>query len=259
MPERPTPAHEVITRHLRTVIAAAAPGDRLPSDRELSTTFHVSRMTARQAISALVGEGRLYRVSGSGTYVADHPVHRRVTRLLSFAEHMHRQGRQPSAVVLESGRRAGNRQENVDLAQGSDAQVGELKRLLKGDGIPIGVEEVRLPDDCCSVLELDLGTGSLFAALAAIGREPTRSKGTVTAESAMPELARLLDVAVGAALIVQRQIVLDADDRPVQLAVTRYVGDRFVFDIDQEKHAYADPVDHEGEPAYEVGALVDRP
>lgn len=259
MPARPAPAHEVITRHLRTVIAAAAPGDRLPSDRELSTTFKVSRMTARQAISALVGEGRLYRVAGSGTYVADNPVHRRVTRLLSFAEHMQRQGRSPSATVLESGVRPGRRQENADLAQGNADQVCHLKRLLKGDGIPIGIEEVLLPADCRSVLEVDLGVESLYASLAAIGREPVRSKGTVTAESAMPELARLLDVAVGAALIIQRQIVLDGADRPVQLAVTRYVGDRFVFDIDQEKHAYADPVEHDGEPSYDVAALADQP
>lgn len=258
MADRPAPAHEVIAQHLRTLVADAAPGDRLPSDRELSTKFQVSRMTARQAISALVGEGRLYRVSGSGTYVADNPVHRRVTRLLSFAEHMQRQGRQPSATVLESGLRPGTRQENSDLAQAGSSQVCQLRRLLRGDGIPIGIEDVLLTHDCRSVLAVHLGTHSLFESLAAIGREPIRSKGTVTAESAMPDLARLLDVAVGAALIVQRQIVLDGDDRPVQLAVTRYVGDRFVFDIDQEKHTFADPGDRDSQPDYQIAALADR-
>lgn len=215
-------------------------------------------MTARRAIDALVGEGRIYRISGSGTYVAEHPVHRRVTRLLSFSEHMQRQGRRASAVVLASSLRAGSRQENADLGQARSERVGVLRRLLKGDDVPIGIEDVLLPFACRSVMEADLATGSLYASLAAIGRDPARSKGTVSAESANGELARLLDVAVGAALIVQRQIVLDARDRPVQLVVTRYVGDRFVFDIDQERHVYVDPGDHDREPGYDVPALAER-
>lgn len=255
--KRPTPAYVRIERHLRSLVAAAAPGDRLPGDRELSTEFAVSRMTARQAVDVLVGEGRVYRISGSGTYVAEHPVHRRVTRLLSFHEHMRRQGRRPTALVLESGTRAGSAQENADLGQLSTiGQVGFLRRLLTGDDVPIGVEDVVLAYACRSVLDTDLAGGSLYEALAAIGHDPVRSKGTVTAESAPAELARQLDVAVGAALVVQRQIVFDADERPIQLVVTRYVGDRFVFDIDQERHSYSDPREHAAEPSYDVSALT---
>lgn len=258
MSKRAAPAHAVIAEHLRGLIAAASPGDLLPSDRELSTTFKVSRMTARQAIGSLVGEGRVYRVAGSGTYVAENPVHRRVTRLLSFTEHMRRQGRKASATVLESGIRPGSRQENVDLGQSAGAQVGYLRRVLRGDEVPMGVEDVLLPFDCSSVLDQDLAKGSLYAALAAIGRDPARSKGTMTAESASPEVAHLLDVAVGAALIIQRQIVLDDTDRPVELVVSRYVGDRFVFDIDQERHVFADPRENAGEPNYDVRALTEK-
>lgn len=45
-------------------------GDRLPSERELSIQFNVSRMTLRQAIQTLAEEGILERKIGSGTYVA---------------------------------------------------------------------------------------------------------------------------------------------------------------------------------------------
>lgn len=45
-------------------------GDRLPSERELSKQFGVSRMTLRQAIQTLADEGILERKIGSGTYVA---------------------------------------------------------------------------------------------------------------------------------------------------------------------------------------------
>ncbi len=49
-------------------------GQRLPSERNLSETFGVSRMTLRQAISTLAEEGILERRPGSGTYVSSQKV-----------------------------------------------------------------------------------------------------------------------------------------------------------------------------------------
>jgi DNA-binding GntR family transcriptional regulator len=253
-----TPAHEVIERHLRQLIATASAGDRLPGDKDLSGQFGVSRMTARQAVSNLVSEGRVYRIRGSGTYVAREPVHRRVNRFLSFPEHMHRQGRHPSARVLETGDRIGTRQENHDLDQGVNGRVFYLVWVLLGDGIPIALEEVLLPVMCAEVLQADLGSGSLHRALADIGHEPVRARGTLAAAPASPEVAGLLDVPTGAALSVQQQIVRDASGTPVQLVATRYVGDRMVFDIDQEKHTYDDPGDRAREPLYDVTSLSER-
>ncbi len=43
---------------------------RLPSERELSEVFNVSRMTARQALQALVWDGLAYARVGKGTFVA---------------------------------------------------------------------------------------------------------------------------------------------------------------------------------------------
>ncbi|MFT3800882.1 MAG: GntR family transcriptional regulator [Burkholderiaceae bacterium] len=46
------------------------PGDRLPTEQELSTTFDVSRTVVREAISRLRQAGRLETIQGSGTFVA---------------------------------------------------------------------------------------------------------------------------------------------------------------------------------------------
>jgi len=228
------PAHAAIARQLRAELAGRTPGDLLPGDRELAERFGVSRMTVRQAVAALVAEGHVHRVRGSGTYVAERPVHRRMGRLLSFSEHMHRQGRTPSARVLGSDRRRATRAEARDLAQAPDEEVVTLCRVLSGDGVPIAVEDVVLPARCSRALDADL-TGSLHAALAATGHPPHRSRGTLTAEPATPEHAKLLDVAIGSALVVQRLLLVDRDDVPVELAVVRHLGDRIVFDIDQER------------------------
>ena len=46
------------------------PGDQLPSERELSETFQVSRASVREAIRALESMGLIEIRSGEGTYVA---------------------------------------------------------------------------------------------------------------------------------------------------------------------------------------------
>ena len=46
-----------------------ASGSRLPSERELAQDFHVSRMTARQALQLLAQDGFTSSRVGKGTYV----------------------------------------------------------------------------------------------------------------------------------------------------------------------------------------------
>ena len=46
-----------------------SPGDRLPTERELGETFHVSRTVIREAIRALEAQGLVVTQTGSGTYV----------------------------------------------------------------------------------------------------------------------------------------------------------------------------------------------
>ena len=71
----PIPSQNISTnvmRQVRDAIAAGTfmPGDRLPSERELATTFAVSRSTVRQAISALEALHIVEIRHGDGVYVA---------------------------------------------------------------------------------------------------------------------------------------------------------------------------------------------
>jgi GntR family transcriptional regulator of arabinose operon len=61
------------------------PGDRIPSEPELVSRYKVSRSTVREAITALVQEGLLYRIHGKGTFIAEvKPEHRTFAVLMPF-------------------------------------------------------------------------------------------------------------------------------------------------------------------------------
>ena len=47
------------------------PGDRLPTEHALATTFGVSRNVVREAIAKLRSEGRVWSHQGRGAFVAD--------------------------------------------------------------------------------------------------------------------------------------------------------------------------------------------
>ena len=75
-------------------------GDRLPSERELSEKFNVSRMTLRQAIQTLADEGILERKIGSGTYVARKKVQETMIGTTSFSDIVKSQGSVPSSKTI---------------------------------------------------------------------------------------------------------------------------------------------------------------
>jgi len=68
-----TSLYSKLSTHMRGQIlnGELKPGDKLPSERQLSDETKLSRVTVNKAISALVDEGLLYRKRGLGTFVAD--------------------------------------------------------------------------------------------------------------------------------------------------------------------------------------------
>src|SRR5689334_20084278 len=65
------PKYQQVRAELRREIAAAVyqPGQKLPTDAELSARFDTSRLTIIRALQELQSEGLVERKAGSGTYV----------------------------------------------------------------------------------------------------------------------------------------------------------------------------------------------
>src|SRR5579859_5053362 len=67
------PAYETAASKITALISSTGlkPGDRLPTEHELSEQLGVSRTVVREAVKVLVATGLVYTRRGSGLYVAN--------------------------------------------------------------------------------------------------------------------------------------------------------------------------------------------
>lgn len=214
---------------LRGSCLASPPGTLLPTERELTEKFGVSRMTARQAVQNLANEGLIERRRGVGSFVAVQPLHREESVLYSFTEDMRRRNLAPSSKILSAGVGSAPTQAAA-LGLPSTSWIVLIDRIRYSDGIPLARERVALPGEFKDVLGYDLASGSLHAALAEMGRVMGRATGYVQARLATAEEANLLDLTLPATLLVETRIIRDIEDRPVEHTETSYVGSRWVID-----------------------------
>ena len=78
------------------LIEQLAVGEAIPSERQLSSDFGVSRLTVRAALDDLVREGYLVRRHGSGTFVSEPKIAQELT-MTSFTDDMRSRGLQPAS------------------------------------------------------------------------------------------------------------------------------------------------------------------
>lgn len=226
------PQYRRIEGVLRERIAALRPGDRLPSDAQLQAEFGVSRMTARNAVQRLSDEGLVAREPGRGSFVAEPPAHRRSDRLMTFSREMRRRGLTPSSRLLSRGTRPATAQEAAALGLAGVDTVVHLRRLRCANDRPIAIESVVLIAACAeAVLQADLEHGSLHETLAKAGYALRRGTGTIGAAAADSADARLLGVAVGSPLLVERRVIADSHGRRIEATESRYPADRYALDV----------------------------
>jgi len=224
-----TARYEQIATHLRSLVASAAPGDRLPSEAELCEQFGVSRMTARQAIQTLSTDGLIERRRGAGTFVRSKPVPRDLGSPLSFTGSMRARGMTTSSQILEWGECEPNTDEMLalDLPFGSMAHV--LLRLRFADKTPMAIERVVMPSELASQLDFDFEKVSLHDAFRSIGRRPTEAHAEVGAGRANKNQRDLLGLPQSGVVISELRTIYDQDHVALERTKTTYAADRYAF------------------------------
>ena len=205
-------------------------GSRLPPERELCSEFAVSRVTLRKALAALAAAGAIEAFQGRGTFVATLRLTEPPNALMSFSQLAQSGGLTATASLLTKLTRNATIEEGerFRIAPGSPLFELERRRLL--DGLPVAITRTLVPLVHAPHLpDLDWSQASLYNELAAAGSAPVRSDHSVEAQAADHRLATLLDLVVGAPVLVADSSSYSLDDRLIEQSRLIYRGDRYRF------------------------------
>lgn len=245
-PSSPVPLWFQITERLREAINRGdfAPGEVLPSEAQLNEIFGVSRATSRFSLNELEKEGLIVRRSGKGSIVLRSRIDQPAEEMSGFAEDMRRRGLKPSYEAQEASRVRVSAEVAEALEVRSSALVFYSRRLLKADGIPIGVAmswlAPRLFRNLSPPTAQELSDGSLYEWLnTRCGISIMRAKEFIEAAVADAAMARSLDVAEGAPLLIARRQSFDQSGKPVEYAVLRFRADRYRFHMEVSRTTQA--------------------
>lgn len=237
-PTSALPLYHQLKEALRRQIEAGAwrPHQAIPPERSLIERYSVSRITVRQALTDLVGEGLLYRERGRGTFVAARvrpPIAEMLSNLTGHVEELQHRGFTPVVEVLSLTERL----LPDDLAQVLDRPVGSpvwwLSRRVSVEGEPLMLAENLIPADLGIPFDRqDLTQTPIARVLEEFGLVPTRGTQRISAQVAGTREAELLQVRVGEALLKVERVISGPGDRPLEWSRTVYRADRYEYEVE---------------------------
>jgi GntR family transcriptional regulator len=208
------------------------PGDKFPTENELSEEYKVSRSTIRHALDELEIEEIIKRRRGIGTIVSHKKVKPELMKLSGFSNMMLSRGMKPQTKILSL--------EIVDtplrVKEGYGNQESPrswlIKRLLIADDKPIGTQELYIPTEFTFSPDELFGMQSFYAFMrekhniqACLGKE------TLTAKPAKKAEANLLQINEGDALLDIWRTTSDENEKVFEVCHILYIADRYEYQI----------------------------
>ena len=209
-----------------------APHERLPSESELMKVFGVSRITVRQALRDLHGDGLVFSVQGKGTFVSKPKAVQDVQRLQGFGESVVPQGFEASTrmIGLQEVRPSQEVAEALGLKQ-TDSVV-EIKRIRYLNREPISVDHSFYPAEIGRKLAGRDLTQDIFPMLEnefdlLLDHADLRIEATLADD----EQARLLNCDVAAPVLLIRRLVFDQQGNKIAFEFLSHRGDAFQYHL----------------------------
>ena len=235
--QNPIPFYLQVIEELRTQIrnGQLGVGTQLPGEMDLCATFNVSRTVIRQALNELDREGLIIREKGRGTFVAQPKIKEKFFQKLSgFYQDMVDQGYQPVTKVLSQHVIPASAKIAEKLAISPQTSVIQIERQRFIDDEPIVYVTSYLPFDFFpDLVTTDLSNQSLYEFLELqCGVFITRGIRTIEAVSATKRESQLLNIKIGAPLILLDSVSYDAKGTPVEYYHALHRGDRSRFEVE---------------------------
>lgn len=229
-----TPLYQQVAEQLMLYIHehGLSPGQRLPTEKELSDSYGVSRITVRKALELLSADSIVVKQQGKGTFVASLiPMQRDINEgLSSFTEACRNSGIEPAAKVIAL--------EIVDLPPRVATSLGlqnntkgiVMKRIRYADSVPVMIETNYFPIKNSFLFHEDL-RGSLHEILRKNGIAIHAWTSVLEVCMSNQEEAAHLQIGVGDPLLLLNGCYLNKKKKPIYVSKDLVVTDRFKYSI----------------------------
>lgn len=222
------PRYATVKQDLLSAIARGTyrPGDRLPSESDLTARYRISRPTVNRALRELQQEGVIVRVAGVGSFVAEQKHDVAVSMVQDIADEIRAGGQRYDCEVLELGRTPADQELAAQFRIAQGATLYRSVIVHRGDGMPVQYE-YRLvnPAFCPDYLRSDFEHETPHRVLTRAG-SVERVDHTIEATLPRAEIARLLRVKPSApCLAIHRRTW--SRGMVASVAYLVYPGDRY--------------------------------
>lgn len=204
------------------------PGDKIPTELQLSEMYDISRVTVRQTLARLVDEQFLVKKAGKGTFVKKSPFVEKYFVGGSFTDSCLRMNTTPSTKIICV--------ETIPAPTRLDDALGSLvihiTRLRCVDDIPSIVEEDYFSAADTYLLEEDLTDQSLFSLVyEKTGVMPSHAESFFRIVYATRQQAELLDCSLAHALLEVSQNVMGPNTKLIYINYQYILSERYVYAV----------------------------
>lgn len=219
---------EAIKQQIQT--GSLKPDDPIPSEREFSEEYGISRMTVRQALTNLVNEGLLYRRKGSGTFVNKQKVEQILQGLTSFSEDMKERGFEPGNRILSYEMTAADRLVAGKLHVDQGTEVLRIARIRLADGLPMALETAYMPLSIARDLKKEQAKDSLYDYIEkTLSLKIDEAYQELEASAATEQVAEHLQIEEGSPILKINRVTYLEDGQPCEYVQSAFRADRYRF------------------------------
>lgn len=226
----PVPIYHQLLEYIKSKITSGEyPADELiPSEREFSEKFQISRMTVRQALNNLVQEGFVYRQKGKGTFVSRQKVEKKISRLNSYTEEMIERGLKPSSKLIDFEIiKTDSSLANILKIPESDP-IYKIKRIRLADSKPMSIESIYVPCEIAPNLNQSVLEKSFYDYVNSNIPDPIQfADQSIQARLATENEAKLLEIPPNSPVLSIDRTTYLRSGKVLEHELTVYRADRY--------------------------------
>ena len=234
----PLPKYHQVYLVLREQLAEGRFVRGVPGEVHLMKEFGVARVTVRRALERMVADGLIERSRGRGTVTVapsgngGTESQRQGVRLTGLLENIVDMGLRTSVKVLRCEVLPASDAVawQLDIPPGTSVQKALRVRSTRFG--PLSHITTHVPQSIAKTFgRRELARKPILMLIEGSGVVIGRARQSISARLADAEVARLLQIDVGSALLAVQRLVFDINDRPVQWLQGLYRPDRYQYQM----------------------------